>query len=108
MSKSKHGKKFDSALRRLRAKIPLGVELKVRTVEPEKVKGLCGLCWIHEDPTSFIIEVSRELSPVAALDTLIHEYAHCLDHIKNGDCRKDHRNSWGVAYARCYRVVHKE
>ena len=102
------GKKFDRALRRLREEIPLGAEMIVRTVKPEKVVGLCGLCWIHEDPTSFIIEVSRELSEVAAIDTLIHEYAHCLDHQENGDSRKEHRNSWGVCYARCYRVVHKE
>ena len=108
MSKSRHGQKFDRALKRLRREIPLGAELKVRTVKPENFKGLCGLCWIHDDPTSFIVEVSRELSEVAAIDTLIHEYAHCLDHIRNGDSRKEHRNSWGVCYARCYRVVHKE
>ena len=102
------GKKFDRALRRLREEIPLGAEMIVRTVKPEKVVGLCGLCWIHEVPTSFIIEVSRELSEVAAIDTLIHEYAHCMDHQQNGNSRKEHRNSWGVCYAKCYRVVHKE
>tara|TARA_R100001594_G_scaffold37494_3_gene67856 strand:+ start:10905 stop:11165 length:261 start_codon:yes stop_codon:yes gene_type:complete len=86
----------------------LGVELKVVTVPQESVKGLCGLCWIHEDPISFKIIISRELSRVAAIDTLIHEYAHCLDHLENGLSKKDHRNSWGSCYARCYRAVHKE
>lgn len=103
-----HGKKFDIALKRLRKEIPLGAKLKVVTVPQDTIKGLCGYAEIHEDPVEFKIVVSRELSKVAAIDTLIHEYAHCLDHVKNGDCRKDHRNSWGVAYARCYRVVHKE
>ena len=102
------GKKFDRSLRRLRQGLPLGAPLDVKTVRPAKIAGLCGLCWIHEDPTSFVIEVSRELSEVAAIDTLIHEYAHCLDHEQNGDSRKEHRNSWGVAFAKCYRVVHKE
>ena len=104
-----HGKKFDKALRRLRKVIPLGAPLKVVTVPQEKIKGLCGYAAIHEEPISFKIVISRELSKVAAIDTLIHEYAHCLDHMVNGmECRKHHRNSWGVAYARCYRVVQKE
>lgn len=103
------GKKFDNALRRLRQQLPLGAPLTVSTVPPEKIAGLCGLCWIHEDPVSFKVEVSRGLSEVAAIDTLIHEYAHCLDHLVNGmESRKHHRNSWGVCYAKCYRVVHKE
>jgi len=106
---SHFGKKFDNALRRLRKEIPLGKSLEVRTVPQDNIVGLCGYASIHEEPISFKIVVSRELSRVAAIDTLIHEYAHCLDHLENGmDCRKDHRNSWGVAYARCYRVVHKE
>jgi len=106
---SHFGKRFDNALRRLRQGLPLGVPLEVKTVPPEKIAGLCGLCWTFEDPDKFEVQVSRELSILAAVDTLIHEYAHCLDHVVNGtDSRKEHRNSWGVAYAKCYRAVHKE
>ena len=106
---SSYGKKFDKALRLLRQGIPLGAPLKVVTVPQEKIKGLCGYAAIHEEPISFKIVISRELSKVAAIDTLIHEYAHCLDHVVNGmECRKHHRNSWGVCYARCYRVSQKE
>ena len=106
---SNYGKKFDGALRRLRGDVPLGAPLKVVTVPQDDVKGLCGYASIQEEPVSFKIVISKELSKVAAIDTLIHEYAHCLDHLVNGmECRKDHRNSWGVCYAKCYRVVHRE
>ena len=103
------GKKFDAALRRLRKHLPLDAPLDAVTVPQDTIKGLCGYALISEEPVRFKIVVSRDLSKVAAIDTLIHEYAHCLDYLEGGtDCRKEHRNSWGVAYARCYRVVHKE
>lgn len=38
------------------------------------------------------------------IELLIHEYAHAKDHTP---CRVDHRNSWGVWYARLYRVWEK-
>ena len=106
---STYGKKFDDALRRLRRELPLGAPLKVVTVAQDKIKGLCGYAAIQEDPITFKIVISKELSKVAAIDTLIHEYAHCMDYLSSdSECRKHHRNSWGVAYAKCYRVVHKE
>ena len=106
---SSHGKKFDKAPRSLREEIPLGAPLKVVTVPQDKIKGLCGYAAISEEPVSFKIVISKDLSKVAAIDTLIHEYAHCMDYLSsNTDCRKHHRNSWGVCYAKCYRVVHRE
>jgi len=105
---SSYGKKFDKVLRKLREEIPLDPPLKVVTVPQNKIKGLCGYVLIEEEPISFKIVISKELSRVAAIDTLIHEYAHCLDFLVNGDCRKHHRNSWGVCYARCYRFVNGE
>ena len=105
---SNYGKKFDNALRRLRGEVPLGAPLKVVTVPQDEVKGLCGYASIQEEPVSFKIVISKELSKVAAIDTLIHEYAHCLDFLTGNDCRKHHRNSWGVCYARYYRAAHGE
>ena len=105
---SSYGKKFDKVLRKLRKEIPLDAPLKVVTVPQGKIKGLCGYALIEEEPTSFKIVISKELSKVAAIDTLIHEYAHCLDFLTGNDCRKHHRNSWGVCYAKCYRVAHGE
>ena len=106
---SNYGKKFDNALRSLRREVPLGAPLRVVTVPQDEVKGLCGYASIQEEPVSFKIVISKELSKVAAIDTLIHESAHFLHHLVNGmECRKHHRNSWGVQYAKCYRVVHKE
>ena len=103
------GKKFDRALKRLRQEIPLDAPLKVITVPQDKIKGLCGYASIQEEPVSFLLVISRDLSRVSAIDTLIHEYAHCMDYLSSDfECRKHHRNSWGVCYARAYRVVHKE
>ena len=102
------GKKFDKVLRKLRKEIPLDAPLKVVTVPQDKIKGLCGYALIEEEPVSFKIVISRELSEVAAIDTLIHEYAHCLDFLTNGEGHKYHRNSWGVCYAICYRFVNGE
>ena len=105
---SSYGKKFDKVLRKLREEIPLAPPLKVVTVPQNKIKGLCGYALIEEEPISFKIVISKELSKVAAIDTLIHEYAHCLDYLTGNDCRTHHRISWGVCYARCYRAAHGE
>lgn len=47
------------------------------------------------------IAISADEDDLGALDTLIHEWAHCLAGWKS---RRVHTNRWGSAYSRCYRV----
>lgn len=52
------------------------------------------------------IRIGSYLPYGSRVDSLIHEYAHALD-----DCMRHrtdeaaHGESWGVCYAKCYRVV---
>lgn len=52
---------------------------------------------------SYRIEIQGDLTHEVAMDTLVHEWAHCLVH---GACHESpHDALWGVAYARAYRAI---
>ena len=104
---SRYGKKFDHVLRRLRQECPLESPVRVVTKNLNSNK-LCGCCITHLTPkgkiAKFVIEVDKSMSLASAIDTLLHEWAHALDHEANGIPLEPHRNSWGECYARCWRV----
>lgn len=47
------------------------------------------------------IRIDADSTLYEALDTLIHEYAHALTPHE----KRQHGPLWGVAFARCYRIV---
>jgi hypothetical protein len=72
----------------------------IKTVRRCKlVNKTAGLC--HQWPTHCSIYINNNLDLQAALDTLIHEWAHVLVSPIN----LEHGPAWGVAYAHCYRTV---
>lgn len=111
--RSVYGKKFDKVVKLLRKEFPLGVPTTVKTVKKlrceENGEEIYGQCSSSENSKGvvkkFLVEVARDLPLGLAIDTLLHEWAHATDHLENGDpCMHPHRNSWGVHYARIWRV----
>jgi Zn-dependent peptidase ImmA (M78 family) len=73
---------------------------------------LCGTCALVDK--KFIIRIANRLDEDAAIDTLLHEWAHAIawSHLHDAltpDKRyiKDHDATWGVAYAEVYNVYLK-
>lgn len=55
---------------------------------------------------TFKIRINKKLPEYAAIDTLLHEYAHCVAWDKCS-C-EEHCNEWGKAYSKLYRAFLKE
>ena len=55
----------------------------------------------------FEIRISNRLSWHERVETLIHEFAHCLDwsHRHDADHAEHHDESWGVWYSKTYRSI---
>lgn len=104
---SRYGEKFDHVLRTLRKECPVNIPVKVVTGNLGQYK-LCGSCTAFVDTEgniqSFVIEIDKHMSISAAIDTLMHEWAHAMDKEANGIPNEPHRNSWGVCYARAWRA----
>lgn len=74
---------------------------------------LCGDC--HKDKKKFFIRINRSLDENAAVDTLLHEWAHArawnhlLDSAETDESFESfsHDASWGVAYSEVYRIYEK-
>ena len=54
-------------------------------------------------PTWFHIRINRKQSYLSRIDTLIHEWAHCLTWF-GAETHEDHSSEWGIAYAKIYRT----
>jgi hypothetical protein len=112
-----YGKKFDKVVQMLRKEFPLGVPIAVKTVKKLRCRDggelLYGQCSSSSNSKGvvkkFVVEVDRDLPLGLAIDTLLHEWAHATDHLKNGDSgAHPHRNSWGVHYACIWRAYSGE
>lgn len=65
-----------------------------------------GLTWWDEERGHYRIQIEGAQQMSAILDSLIHEWAHAMvwdASQRPGD--QGHGPLWGVAYARCYRVM---
>lgn len=55
---------------------------------------------------NFLIRINRLLPEHEAIDTLLHEWAHCIAWDR---CQSDdHCDAWGKAYSRIYRLFLKD
>lgn len=104
---SRYGKKFDKVLRELRKRCPVQAPVRIAVKDLKKQK-LCGCCTAYIDDDQniqhFLIELDSNMSLSAAIDTLLHEWAHAMDKEKNGLPTEPHRNSWGACYAQTWRA----
>ena len=87
----------------LRKEFPTIHPVSVRSIE---LKDFCGdaiLTYSDEDrPIRFFIRINKHKNFETRIDTLLHEWAHCLSWLGAGH-NKDHGSEWGIAYARIYR-----
>jgi len=51
---------------------------------------------------------ARPVFPSEMIETLVHEWAHCIAWKADHAELQDHGPSWGVAYAACYRTIIEE
>lgn len=91
----------------LKKRLPLNAPLRVY-VKDLTTELLCGYCLIYpkEDQKTkrYVIAIHNSLPFQTAVDTLLHEYAHALDNGLNGKACEQHRDSWGVCYAKTWRA----
>jgi hypothetical protein len=102
-------KTYHKLVRLLRERCPAAYPVSVRRV---KMRGKDGECSKGEQ--AFHIKINKELMENAAIDALLHEWAHARawNHLHDVvDCeefeKRMHDASWGVAYAEVYRIFHE-
>lgn len=105
---AKRFNKYYQAIQKLRKECPAFHEVEVRrTTVPKPLFGDCGF---DEERGIFKIRILKNLSETAAIETLVHEWAHALVWFCAAACLQegDHHSEWGVAYARCYRALYED
>jgi len=99
-------KNYNALLRMLKKQFPAAFPVSVKR---QKIhKRLQGLCW--KSGKKFHIQIDNKLCEHAAMDVLVHEWAHArawnhrLDTaVTDDDFNKlAHDAAWGVAYAEIY------
>lgn len=83
------------ALKRAFPKIKVSVRVvKIRS-------DICGDTRRTED--GFLVRIGKDQPSQVMLDTLVHEFAHCLS-FDEWEQTQSHGPKWGVAFAQCYLV----
>lgn len=109
-----YGKDFWNAVHLLREHVPLSAPVTVRTVTAATLtqshgEPCYGDCTPFEKDgaiSHYRIRIARGMTVQCAIDTVIHEFAHALDFDTSPNTHRDcHRQSWGAAYAQCYKAV---
>lgn len=81
----------------LRRNFPVQCTVSVRSIPMKKLHGFT------EYEKRFYVKINRKQSYKLRIDTLIHEWAHCLTWF-GAETDEDHSSEWGLAYARIYRT----
>lgn len=84
----------------LRREFPAQYKVRVRSVKMESYDG--DTSW---EIAYFHIRINRNKPLSTKLDTLLHEWAHCLTWF-GADQEEDHSDEWGLWYAKIYRAFH--
>lgn len=94
---------IQAVVERLSQELPLDAPVIVGVMD---IPNAWGLSWYSEAQECYMIALNRDVkTPDFLLDTLMHEWAHCLTNGVDLQEGSDHGASWGVAYAACYRAV---
>lgn len=97
---------FSDDIRRLCQHVPLGREVKIRLEHLPKDHGTTDLqVNTKTKKERFLLTLAPAAGGVVTKDTLIHEWAHAASWPMGGQIEDDHGPFFGVAYAKCYRVV---
>jgi len=87
--------KYYELSRYLKTNLPIKYKVVVRRLPLNKIDGDCLLF-----NKKFIVRINNKLSEELAMETLIHEFSHCLSYHCKGN---DHGPEWGKAYSKTYR-----
>ncbi len=91
--------KWLRSIRWIRVNFPPPYPARIRS---KRMKD-CGDTTYSEDMEDFKIRIKSSQSFAMKIDTLLHEYAHCLTWFGAESELEDHSGEWGLTYARLYR-----
>lgn len=98
---------FSTVLRRLKKLLPPVHPVSCRRIRFTKGSVNTAECWLAN--RKFYIRLERRLGNDAAIDTLLHEWAHILLWTPNNALNlDDHGPEWGLAYSRVWQMFEKE
>jgi hypothetical protein len=102
---------YRKIIKLLKEHCPPKYPISVRRVELSG--GYDGLC--KKKDNKFLVKINRDLNEKAAIDTLLHEWAHARCWTNRHDemtveefDRTVHGDHWGIAYAEVYRVFEEK
>lgn len=75
----------------------VNVSVRVRKIR----QGVCGDT--RRTINGYLVRIDKGQSIQVMLDTLVHEFAHCLS-FDEWDEKQTHGPKWGVAFSECYLV----
>lgn len=96
-------KQLHGTLRALRKSLPTDIPVKV--VRRRMEYQLHG--YTKRMPKHYLVVLNNRLSASRQLETLLHEYAHCLAWTEQ-ECSgepRDHCEAWGAAYASVWALI---
>lgn len=106
-------KRLHRIVRKLKKELPPAYKVSVNLVR-KKIKHNGDEChalsWLDLDKRKFFIKIYRGDCYFCMLDSLIHEWSHILDWSHLHDMREEpeyHSATWGVWFAKVYRLVHE-
>lgn len=91
-------KTFNAIRDALKKKFP-GIIVSVRVLKIRS--GNCGDTRRNE--RGFLVRIQKDQPIQVMLDTLVHEFAHCLS-FDEWESTGEHGPRWGVALSECYRI----
>jgi predicted SprT family Zn-dependent metalloprotease len=98
---------FRTVLNRLKKHLPPSYLVVCRRICFSKKAKVTGECWLEKK--KFHIRIEKLLSNDAAIDTLLHEWAHILLWNEASVLKlDDHGPEWGVAYSRVWLEFEKQ
>jgi hypothetical protein len=104
-------REWNSAIRRLRERFNPGVPIEIKTVDMKHSIGDSDGIVVLGRLTKIVIRISRNFCWDLKYEKLIHEWAHAMEWAidwRDGGAREVHGETWGVWYAKIYRLLYDE
>jgi len=71
-----------------------------------------GETFLQDGVLKIVVSRVKNSTYSIAIDTVLHEYAHCMDwrhaRVERGSNRIDHGPEWGIFYAKVYHAFHHD
>lgn len=98
-------KRWLALIRALREAYPPPIPTTIRTTRLSN--DYYGITEYRDKPPHHLIKINSSLPYRERVEFLVHEYAHVLDHSERHlqDNCELHDDTWGIWYARCYRIA---